>query len=254
MSIQDLLKAKYPAGEAVVCFEVPNGTGSNKSRSADAIAINLWPSRGLAIEGFEFKASRTDWLKELKDSSKADAFYRYCDFWWLIVTDKEIVKDGELPIGWGLMVAQKDRLKVLSRPKQNDKVVLDRDFVCGLLRAATSRDDLLFQRKINEARDKGYQEGQQSNTETEGRLIKKLEEKQTLIFQFEEASGLRLDGGKYARHSIKQIGDAVRDYLNGGITVDENKLLAIEQCASEITTALKRYKDLPKLKIAQGQN
>ena len=33
-------------------------------RYADAIAMNLWPSRGLAVHGFEIKISRGDWQRE----------------------------------------------------------------------------------------------------------------------------------------------------------------------------------------------
>jgi hypothetical protein len=71
-------------------------------RTADALAVDLWPSSGNVIHGFEVKVSRSDWLTELKDPSKADAFRQYVDHWWLVVPDASIVR-GDLPDGWGLL-------------------------------------------------------------------------------------------------------------------------------------------------------
>lgn len=56
-----------------------------------------------SIEGHEVKVSRSDWLAELADPTKADAWARHCHRWWLVVPHRDIVKDGELPDGWGLM-------------------------------------------------------------------------------------------------------------------------------------------------------
>jgi len=71
-------------------------------RTIDALAVDLWPSSGHLIHGFEVKVSRSDWLTELKDPDKAEAFRPYVDHWWLVVSDPAIVRD-DLPDGWGLM-------------------------------------------------------------------------------------------------------------------------------------------------------
>ena len=47
--------------------------------------------------------SRGDWLAELRQPDKSEAFKRYMDYWWLVVPDRDIVKPGELPAGWGLL-------------------------------------------------------------------------------------------------------------------------------------------------------
>lgn len=87
----------------VIATEVRNRAGFAATRSCDAIVVDTWPSSGLAIHGFEVKVSRSDWLRELADPLKAEAFRRYCDRWWLAVGDPSIVRPGELPEGWGLM-------------------------------------------------------------------------------------------------------------------------------------------------------
>ncbi|GAA4120556.1 hypothetical protein GCM10022215_24320 [Nocardioides fonticola] len=55
------------------------------------------------FHGHEVKVSRSDWLTELRDPSKADAFRPYVHGWWLVAADASIVRD-DLPAGWGLMV------------------------------------------------------------------------------------------------------------------------------------------------------
>lgn len=84
-----------------------------RMRTADALVLDLWPSSGNAVHGIEVKISRSDWLTELKDPDKAEAFRPYCDFWWLAVPDAGIVRH-DLPPGWGLLVVSIDQF---GRPK-----------------------------------------------------------------------------------------------------------------------------------------
>jgi hypothetical protein len=70
------------------------------------------------VSGFEIKSSRSDWLTELRDATKAEAFKRYCDRWWLAVSDRRIVHDGELPNGWGLLAVHGGQLRcIVKAPK-----------------------------------------------------------------------------------------------------------------------------------------
>ena len=98
-------------GPRYACAEhVKNAAGFYAQRCADFIAIDCWPggdSSGIELHGHEVKVSRSDWLHELKDPSKADAFKRYMDRWWLVVPDAKIVKPDELPDGWGLLTLSK---------------------------------------------------------------------------------------------------------------------------------------------------
>ena len=90
------------------------------------------------LHGHEVKVSRSDWLTELRDPEKAEAFRSYCDFWWLVVSEKSIVKVGELPIGWGLMVAVGDSVRVVARADRNPAVEpMTRDVQATFARAVT---------------------------------------------------------------------------------------------------------------------
>ena len=67
--------------------------------------------------------SRSDWLTELRAPQKAMAWSRHCHQWLLVVPDRSIVRAGELPDGWGLMVPDstgKLRLRTAPTPRQPD--------------------------------------------------------------------------------------------------------------------------------------
>lgn len=104
------------------------------TRVADFIAIDKHHSRQAMI-GHEVKVSRADWLAELRDPTKADPVKRYCRQWYLVVPDAGIVKPGELPDGWGLLVKAGARLRVKVRAPLLDPEPMPLDFVAGLAQA-----------------------------------------------------------------------------------------------------------------------
>lgn len=105
-------------------------------RTADFIAMDLWPSKGLALHGHEVKVSRSDWLTELAQPEKAQEFIPYMDFWWLVVADRRIVRDGELPDGWGLMAPRGNQLAVVKpAAQQPNPQPLSRSRLAAFVRA-----------------------------------------------------------------------------------------------------------------------
>jgi len=92
------LERKFDYPEWGLFFEV---TGKNGKR-ADAIAYNLFPSRNFKTIGLEIKASRSDWKSELEKPSKNDWFVGQVDQFYVVAAKKGIVKESELPEGWGL--------------------------------------------------------------------------------------------------------------------------------------------------------
>jgi hypothetical protein len=136
-----LLRRRYTEkagnGDAWAFIEkVRDDAGFNAKRTADAIAMSLWPSRGLRLHGFEVKCSRNDWLRELKDPSKAESFMRYLDRWWLVAAEGSIVAPGELPETWGLLVAEGNRLVCKTEAPQLNPQPLPRGLLASLLRSA----------------------------------------------------------------------------------------------------------------------
>lgn len=109
--------------------------GTGPLRTADALVVDLWPSSGHLVHGFEVKVSRSDWLTELKDPEKAEAFRPYCDHWWLAVPDAAIVRD-DLPVGWGLLaLAPNGSLRVRHRADKIDRQPMPFEMTAAWLRA-----------------------------------------------------------------------------------------------------------------------
>ena len=151
----DLLAIRYPPPEWAFFPQARDSTGY-VSRTADAVVMNLWPSRGLEVHGFEVKVDRGDWLKELKTPEKATEIQKYCDRWWVVVPEKGIVQGGEIPPTWGLLVVSGGFLRCgVEGPKLNP-VDLDRGFVAALLRNAAQLPDA----RLKEEFERGVKHGQ----------------------------------------------------------------------------------------------
>src|SRR5271170_5898795 len=155
-AINQMLWNRYTdKGEYVFLFDVPNIVGTNSTRRCDGIALGMWGSTGRLIHGFEVKASRSDWLREVKDVSKADPFIEQCDRWWLVTGHLSIAKPEEIPDAWGWMVATKSGLRIQrpARPLPTDHN-LKRLWAFALIRVAADRGDpksTEFQAILNKA-------------------------------------------------------------------------------------------------------
>lgn len=122
----------------ILAEHVRSKAGFDAPRVADAIAIDTWPSKGLELHGFEVKVSRSDWLTELRQPEKSEPFRRFCDRWWLVVPDRQIVRAGELPDGWGLMAMRGHGLaRIRSAPLMADRDPVSRDLLACLMRSAS---------------------------------------------------------------------------------------------------------------------
>lgn len=154
--IKAALKARYKTNEYALMWEVGDTTGSNVRRHADAVVMNLWPSRGLDIEGIEIKVSRSDWRRELAIPEKSEPIQRFCNKWW-VVAPSGIVQLHELPSLWGLMeVNPNGAMRVIKAAPVLDPVPVTKGFVAAMLRRSSEMDealvDSLVNRKLTELR------------------------------------------------------------------------------------------------------
>lgn len=136
-SLYDAIRSRFPEREYALAFEVRNDAGFKASRAADAIAVSLWPSRGLEVHGLEVKTARSDFLRELRDASKSEPIQRYCDRWWIVAGDASVAKVEELPVTWGLLVLRKGKLYAVKPAPKLDAAPLDRGFVVAMLKRAS---------------------------------------------------------------------------------------------------------------------
>lgn len=193
--VMDRLRKRYADTGYAVLREVGDATGARHKRWADAICMSLWPSRGLTLIGFEIKVSRTDWLKELKDPSKADAICRYCDRWYVVAGDASIIKPGELPPTWGLLVPHGDGLKVSVEAPELTPQPFDRGFVAAIMRRACEQsvDEIAIKAAYEKGRAEEYKRSNDREARTFADLRKQIEKLEKSRSEFERDVGVSLD-------------------------------------------------------------
>jgi hypothetical protein len=93
------------------CEEWTLRTNRQECSWCDALGFHFWPSRGLLIDAYECKSSRSDWLREVEDPAKADRFCQLVDRFYVVAGRADIVKRDEVPPDWGLLIPHGGKLK-----------------------------------------------------------------------------------------------------------------------------------------------
>ena len=138
--IRAALRLRHPSKEWALFFEVSDAAGLGRGRSADAVAMNLWPSRGLEIHGFEIKVSRADWKRELALPEKAESVQRFCDRWW-IAAPAGLIQASELPPTWGLLeIDASGKSSVAVNAPKLEALPITKAFIACVLRRASEAD------------------------------------------------------------------------------------------------------------------
>jgi hypothetical protein len=148
-TVLDALRRRYTHragnGERYILAEHVRDNGTFARRTADLMIRDMWVSAGMPLHGFEVKVSRSDWLTELRDPTKAECFRRHCDYWWLAVSDASIVKD-DLPEGWGLIVLSGQTMRIKTKAPRLKPAPMDSAMRVSLDRsiAKTARRHLVL--------------------------------------------------------------------------------------------------------------
>lgn len=236
------LRDRFCGPEWACFFEVANGTGSHGRRYADAVAMNLYPSRGLEINGVEVKVSRSDWLRELKNPNKAEDVYQYCDRWWLAVSDANIVALGELPATWGLMVLSGKSLRVVTQAPKLEPAQLSRTFFAALARRSSQIPEgqvkAMVEKRVEEHRDRWLS----TDRHDLKRARDELAELRSKVAEFEQAAGFKIISG-WPMHKPAQFGEAVKFVLEGGLKSVDNTLAIMQRHASGLLDSIKVARD-----------
>lgn len=231
----DLIQKRHEGPGWKVFTELANGIGTMREhRRADAVAIGLWPSRGQEIHGYECKRSRSDVRKELADVTKADAVGKYCDFWWMVISDASIIDGLLVPSTWGVLTPRNGVLRAIRPAKKRKSAPVDRAFLAACVRSVTNhwvpREE--HQRVIDQQHDaitEAVQHERERGSDAEKAQHEALKRN---VAVFEKASGLDIahqwNGG--------EIGAAVRLLLTlgqgGGEREIERRIVLMKQAAT----------------------
>ncbi|GAB6855927.1 hypothetical protein [Microbacterium xylanilyticum] len=141
----------YTGRQYVIAEKVPTTPGTwGGDRIADAIVLDTWsaPHSELtetecdvarwgerqSVHGFEVKISRADWLAELRQPEKAEAWAQFCHTFSLVAADRRIVRD-DLPDGWGLLIPHGTSLRMVVKPRRRDPRPMPTPIVVSIARA-----------------------------------------------------------------------------------------------------------------------
>lgn len=222
--IYEILRKKYPAPAYAYLENVRNQTGYSSRdgiRTADAMVMSLWPSRGLTLTGFEIKASRTDWLKEYSMPWKAEAIQKYCDYWYLITFDDKIVQPGELPETWGHIILNNKKLIYVKEAPLLKPEAMSRNILGSILRNVT--ENFFTKEQLNK-RIESAESIAKSNIDYN---LKNLEKN---VEDFENASGVKIKD----EWRIGQIGEVVKMVIESRHLDVKNQLIRFRDYTQNI--------------------
>lgn len=255
------LAARFDAPAYAFLTHVPNATGGRADRTIDAVAMGLWPSRGLDLQGFEIKVDRRDWLRELKNPAKADG-WRFDQFW--LVTPLDLVKPHEVPPLWGLMEARNTtngvRLAVTKDAPQQKPKPLTRQMLAGLMRKIHARAlaDTAIEQARAAADAAGYKRGL---AEAQGAIAER-DLLRNSIAAFEARVGVTFDqwtwrhqGGRIAeRLDVADALDMLRlhDGLAESLRQLRSLVRSVEGCAEIVKEEMAHATDTTTPEAASG--
>lgn len=225
-----LLEKIFPSPAYTLLSQVRNGTGYARRtvRTADAIAVSTWPSRGMYLTGVEIKVSPSDWRRELAQADKSAEIQSYCRYWY-VAAPVGIVPVGELPETWGLIECDGAKASVIKAAPQLEAKEVDMLLLCSILRrmaevtTPTAMVDEQIQARLDEA-EKSWQAREDYAT----RHMKECVE------AFQQASGIDISNQWDAGH----IGEAVKLVRECGLMKIRNEAKNLRREAAYIVERL----------------
>lgn len=233
--VYEALRVRYSPPAWAFFPEIPDQTGW-ASRTADAVAFGLWPSQGLELHGFEIKASRSDWSRELKRPQKADKVLGYCDRIWVVSTVKGLVPIETLPPKWGLLEPYGGGLRATKQAEINPEArPLTKSFFASLMRQAHRYMEHAIETSdgTQKAYEKGRDEEKRASKFTIESLTSKNQELTKAILEFQEASGVQIH-----TWNGKRIGEAVELVMRDGVAGIESRIRQIRDGLNRTLTDL----------------
>lgn len=274
-----------PAG--CVVAQVRNQAGHDAQRTIDALGFHFWPSRGLLVDAFECKSSRSDWTRELENPAKAETFCRLADRFYIVAGRADLVKVDEVPPEWGLLVPHGDKLKeakpavvlhadspaiaewaerVASHRRAAGPRPLppgfDRSFLIAIIRQAYKVTSVQ-PAELRQARDEGYAAGLEAGERGMQRELARLRALDETVRGFEDALGYPIKGyrswlvgGGRSELTPADVGRTLRALLNGDAEVAglRNRISAAADSAERLAQDARRQLEVLERALSDERN
>lgn len=236
--IRVLLRKRYKHPEWALCFEVANATGTYAHRYADAVAMNLFPSRGLAVHGFEVKVSKSDFMSEVSNPDKSVAVQQYCDHWW-VVAPSSAVDESLIPKTWGWLRVDGTKLVAAKPAPDLEAKPVTRSFMAALVRRANETDAGEVE-KIVAGRVAALREHDSSHVERQ--IAERTRKGAEAITQLEDLKG-KLGSDGWRMLDSDEIVRAVKLIQESGLTRTYSGLRDLERSMKVATKRLSKALD-----------
>lgn len=207
-----VLQRHYRPRSGKVLLQVPiqalGYDGKPRLRKADALVINPWSSKGREVHGFEMKNDRTGWTSDLENPQKAHDVAIYCDYWSILSAPK-VVKESELPDGWGLAETTGEDIEWKRQPALIKSLEPNREFLFSIVTAVLEQhstvlpEDVLAQR-YQEGLRAGRKESQAAFTDTVSELRVRFAAKEAQYRQAAKPQSLPTDQMDGIREILSQ--------------------------------------------------
>lgn len=238
--IKVALRRVYAQPEWALLFEVGDATGARHSRFADAIAMSLWPSRGLTLTGMEIKVSRSDWKKERDHPEKAETIAAFCDYWQLVTAPKVVLDATDIPPAWGWLEFNGARFVTRQAPTRTDVKSVDRTFLAALLRRAHKTDEGIIAAEVERMREI---ETASFEARVEAAAANKARQYSSLarqVAEFEAASGLSISNKAWKEPSAANLGRAAKAVTATGIDSTYMGLHMLSQSLRDMSESINK--------------
>ena len=199
---------------------------SGNIRTADAIAMSLWPSRGLELHGFEIKSTVADFRLEIRNPEKAEEIARFCHRWW-IVAPKGVATLDDLPPTWGLYEASNGKLRISKQADPMAPEPLTHAFLGALLRKVQEGHEkaakgLIHPSEIQQRLDEEHQHGVTAGESNCRYELKRLRTLAKRVAVFEKQAGVELGSwrGPEEMAELFKVAEALRHRKGAKQAVD----------------------------------
>jgi hypothetical protein len=207
--VYQALETVFPSPAHVLLAQVRNGTGfAAKTRTADALALSVYPSRGLWLAGIEIKVTRSDWRREKADPDKAESMAKYCRYWY-VAAPAGVVPADDLPETWGLIECARTgkalSAQVARKPDKMDPAPLTMPVICSILRNQAAATVPAHQ--LRQVQDTIHEQATQIADAKCASLEQQIAEERRTRIEFEKLAGVQINcwnHGHIAR-AVKQV-------------------------------------------------
>lgn len=232
-------------------------TAPRSNRRADAVYMGLWDSRGAGrIEVCELKVSRADFRRELDKPEKAEAWWPYCNVFWIVAPSVDVAPPEELPDGWGLMVPGGRggrRFKVIVKPKEHE-AALTIDLLITLLKCT----ETIKTNSLRQLSDKMYRESREREQQIRrerGAYSEKDRRRLDLLDELEKALGMELSDYPWRNQiSPEAAAEGLVEFMQGKAAVAkaredaESAVKALERVSNDVAEQATRLKEAMEIK------